>query len=459
MRLFRMDAAMVRLLQHFRRLARDENGVAMILFAMMALVLIPVAGGALDYSSTLTVRARAAAAADAAALAIASRAQTDQATAKKLAAALLAAQYPVSERHGANINAPAVDLSVQGSVEVRISGSVPSLFLTVIGIAELPVSARAVARRSGQKVDVVMVLDNTGSMRGGKLAALKTAAKKLPERLLSKAKGALDAQIGLVPFTSTVNVGAERTDAWLTRPESTGEKDIKKTWQGCVLARRNPNDVRDTDHIAGGTWKPLFRAYNEYDRHQHHDGPNGQCLQCTNFGCSEVVPLSKILPLSKDAEQVNTAIDSMNADGSTAIPIGLAWGWRVLSPTAPFVEAQRAGKGQSPVRRVIILLTDGENNLVVDQEGTLSKNTAYGDAPLDNSSLNNRTQTLCDSIKGEGIQIYTINFEVKQQHKHVMKSCASTNCKGTCNYDGSSATIGTIFEAIANDLGRTRLAY
>ena len=80
----------------------------------------------------------------------------DQAKAKKLAAALLAAQYPASERNGARIDVLAVDLSVRGRVEVRIGGSVPALFLTVIGMAELPINARAVASRtSGQNIDVV----------------------------------------------------------------------------------------------------------------------------------------------------------------------------------------------------------------------------------------------------------------------------------------------------------------
>jgi hypothetical protein len=47
--------------------------------------------------------------------------------------------------------------------------------------------------------------------------------------------------------------------------------------------------------------------------------------------------------------------------GGTNQAEGLAWGWRVLSPSAPFTEGRPYNDPSDPVRKVIVLMTDGEN--------------------------------------------------------------------------------------------------
>ena len=49
----------------------------------------------------------------------------------------------------------------------------------------------------------------------------------------------------------------------------------------------------------------------------------------------------------------------MQARGNTVIPQGLSWGWRAISPSAPFVEG--APYGDQDTIKAIILLTDGAN--------------------------------------------------------------------------------------------------
>lgn len=66
-----------------------------------------------------------------------------------------------------------------------------------------------------------------------------------------------------------------------------------------------------------------------------------------------------VLPLTSDVTAVNTAIDGMSAYGQTYIPSGLVWGWRVLSPGAPFNESKKATDPK--VSQVLILMTDGAN--------------------------------------------------------------------------------------------------
>ncbi|MDN5842881.1 MAG: hypothetical protein L0H54_05470, partial [Alcaligenaceae bacterium] len=72
----------------------------------------------------------------------------------------------------------------------------------------------------------------------------------------------------------------------------------------------------------------------------------------------------KTLFLNDDQDTVDGAIDDMEAKGSTLIPSGLLWAWRMLDPAW-----QGAWDGSSKpqptnpkaLRKVIVLLTDGEN--------------------------------------------------------------------------------------------------
>ena len=50
----------------------------------------------------------------------------------------------------------------------------------------------------------------------------------------------------------------------------------------------------------------------------------------------------------------------MIADGSTHVVLGATWGWRVLSPTAPYSEG--AAYNDADTQKALILMTDGENN-------------------------------------------------------------------------------------------------
>ena len=56
------------------------------------------------------------------------------------------------------------------------------------------------------------------------------------------------------------------------------------------------------------------------------------------------------------------AIDNMIASGYTNIAQGIAWGWHVLSPTAPFEEGEEYT--DQAWKKFIIVMTDGDNNWV-----------------------------------------------------------------------------------------------
>ena len=59
-----------------------------------------------------------------------------------------------------------VTLGDDGSVVATVTGSVDTTMARIIGVTEMPISVTSQAIRSLGKVEVALVLDNTGSMAG-----------------------------------------------------------------------------------------------------------------------------------------------------------------------------------------------------------------------------------------------------------------------------------------------------
>ena len=215
-------------------------------------------------------------------------------------------------------------------------------------------------------------------------------------------------------------------------------------------------------------------------------GPNADC------------GAAAILPLSDSPTTVVTSINNMVAEGGTNIHEGAAWGYRVLSPTAPFTEGKPFAESTS---KVMILMTDGENttyNLTNPNYCNSTQmlayngscyNSAYGypynsrnnDSTSSSSGgierlgylgisnaslvteLNLRTVQACTNAKAQGITIYTIGLateEAKQSTPAVVRKmltdCASTTDKAY--FPAQPSELKSVFLAIAGQLAALRLA-
>jgi hypothetical protein len=124
-----------------------------------------------------------------------------------------------------------------------------------------------------------MALDNSGSMSGTKIEALRQAATDAIGILFAGAKNPDDVKIGIVPFAASVNVGNGNAAAnWIYRGSEAslaypvfadgGSKsrfdvlgEIGRTWAGCVEARPAPYDTNDTipnDADVNTMFVPMF---------------------------------------------------------------------------------------------------------------------------------------------------------------------------------------------------------
>jgi Flp pilus assembly protein TadG len=201
-----------------------------------------------------------------------------------------------------------------------------------------------------------------------------------------------------------------------------------------------------------------------------------------NRGCP-----TPITPLTTNRNTVVNAVRAMRdwSGGGTNQAEGLAWGWRVLSPAAPFTEGRPYG---DDVRKVIVLMSDGENTNVGSDPVFASDYSAYNHLGLwrdyasggvlsqllgavlrgimppvyrrniDSSSsyvryVDNRQRAVCEAIKEQGIEIYVVRF--RSGNANLMRSCATSN---EHFYNASNASeLHAAFKAIGTGIGALRL--
>ncbi|MDF1599835.1 pilus assembly protein TadG-related protein [Mesorhizobium sp. YIM 152430] len=176
-----------------------------------------------------------------------------------------------------------------------------------------------------------------------------------------------------------------------------------------------------------------------------------------------------IVPLTKDMAKVRAGIDAMqfwNGSG-TNISEGLAWGWRVLSPEAPYTQA--APFGSDSVSKFMVLMTDGTNvsfgasNTINKSDygsygflGTKGANnaasridgkTSQGEAE---KVLNTWTGNMCAQMKSQGVEVFTVLYNVTNAAvKTLFETCASRKE----NFHMASNT--TALEKAFSDIGRS----
>jgi len=177
--------------------------------------------------------------------------------------------------------------------------------------------------------------------------------------------------------------------------------------------------------------------------------------------------MQPVLALTNDKQAIFDKITALNPSGNTHIPLGLAWGWRVLSPTPPFTEG--AAYDAPLWIKALVLMTDGENT-VPTESSTLnaSRYTAYSYASegrLNGATTSNAMETeidasltrTCNNVKATGIRVYTVAFTVTTQNvKDLLQGCASDP---SLYYDAADEqALLDAFAAIAEDLSRLRLS-
>jgi Flp pilus assembly protein TadG len=208
---------MLKIGQTCKYFLNDARGNVAILFGAAAIPLVIGIGAAVDYGRALLMRERMQVALDAATLAIGSWPGLSTADMQTKAQIYFNANLPPSARLG---SLSPLNLSTSGNaIIVSVSGSVPTTFMRLANVDHIDIGASTTVVVGMGTVEVALSLDNSGSMAGSKIDALKTAAKDLVDTLFTAAQNSNEPdpiKIALVPFAASVNVGSQYANAsWM----------------------------------------------------------------------------------------------------------------------------------------------------------------------------------------------------------------------------------------------------
>ncbi|KQY93476.1 pilus assembly protein TadG [Caulobacter sp. Root1455] len=254
------------------RLRDDERGAIAVQFALLMIPIAILTFGLIDLSRTSVQKRQLQDALDAATLMAARSTATTDAALDTVGDAALATEMaglgvPLTRANSTFALGP--NNTVVGAIQnVTIKPIISNLWSS----GDTHVAAGSTVMRSVNKLEVALVLDNTGSMGSTlgsgtkKIDALIDASKSLVDVLAAAAARATETdavKISVVPFSMTVNVGStyQNQTSWLAgKMPTTGYgadvfatnqnrftllSNLGLTWAGCVESRPAPYDVTD----------------------------------------------------------------------------------------------------------------------------------------------------------------------------------------------------------------------
>jgi hypothetical protein len=189
--------------------------------------------------------------------------------------------------------------------------------------------------------------------------------------------------------------------------------------------------------------------------------------QMTGSGLNKC-PDAEVVPLTANSKTLLDTIDDFQANGYTAGAIGIQWAYYMLSPGwRPAITGAGLGDGPADhntkkISKVAILMTDGQFNTAY--AGVTGSYNSQGTKSRANA------ESLCTNMKGEGIEIYTIGFDLnnkdmsqteRDQAKGVLKNCATKDTSSIKHYFEAStgAELDAAFQEIISNTERLALTH
>ncbi|HYM32136.1 MAG TPA: hypothetical protein VEU47_12595 [Candidatus Cybelea sp.] len=453
------------IMRRVRALLRSRDGAVAMVFSLAAIAGIVSAGMAIDMARAYTVKVRLGAALDAAGLAVGGTTGMTDAQLQARFTNYFNANYP-SSALGTPKNVVMNIDHANNQINVTAQATVNTTLMRVIGFNSMTVAASAQITMQTAGLELALVLDNTGSMlNNNNIGALQNDSVQLVNILFGANSTANQLKVSVVPFVTAVNPGSIASSLVSSMPHPYSATDQTK-WRGCVTEPAFPAD--ESEFVSPGqrqqywwtsasdnTWTNSNIAISESLCNNSH-GPN--------LGCG-----TPVTPLTSDKTTLLNALNSMQAwcRSGTIIHVGMAWGWRTISPSSPFTPAGLPYNTPG-WKKAMVIETDGVNQMFRPSGSAfLSDFTSFGrldqgllgttSSATATAILNNRITDMCNAIKAKGITIYAITFtSAASGSQTLFKNCATDPTKYFNAPD--QATLQTAFTTIANQLNNLRLS-
>lgn len=257
------------------------------------------------------------------------------------------------------------------NVKAQAKANADPMFLGLIGIDDFQAKAVSVAEQRINNVEIVLVLDVSGSMgnsisRGtSKIAALRSAAKEFVATVRAN-----DVEnrisIAIVPFNAQVNIGPDLMAQYNARyPHGQANSNCLEipasAYSNPTLSTTDPISIfayadtststsKSTSYVSASSGAPSF------------------------YYCPATTGNVVRLP-SSDVATLQGYIDQLTDDGNTSITLGMKWGLTLVDPGARPMFQNLVNAGKIPANfagrpfdwddgdamKVIVVMTDGEH--------------------------------------------------------------------------------------------------
>lgn len=339
-----------------QRFVRSEDGTITTFALMVFIMMVAVAGIAIDIMRYETQRVQLQYTLDRAVLAAAAVAQPLNPV------EVVENYFDISGLDNYRLN---VDLEegvnwrrVNAYAELEIN----TIFMHMFGIRVLTSPAEGAAEERIRNVEVSLVLDISGSMDGDRNTNMRAAAREFVTTILEPNRDDLGnlVSVSIIPYNGMVNVGSTLAPHF----------NLSSEHNASNCARFSSDHFTRTD----------LSTTEEIERIAHYDHDNYNTNAAYSAPLCPTGDYGAILPFEHDEDVLHTYIDSLGAQGWTAIDLGVNWAAALLDPAArPAIDALVADGTLHPdyagrpanfdddeTIKVIVVMTDGANTRQYD---------------------------------------------------------------------------------------------
>ncbi len=312
------------------------------------------------------------------------------------------------------------------------------LFFPLFRVGDVQrVSTVSAAIYSDKKIEVAMMLDVTGSMGGQKIKDLKAAANNAIDAFLSGQDATKPrVRVAIVPYANAVNTGSLNNVVYAEKKFTTTEPP------------------KLDDPAAASAYSAPDNCATERKGAQQFTDASPYSAMVNRDYRLDFCPNAVLRPLTADIDALKNTVKGFSANGHTGGHIGVQWSWYMLSPKWKDVlpkAAQPDAYDPKKVAKYAILMTDGEFN------------TAFAGVPKNGDPKNqatlsrNNAERLCDAMRKDGIEIFSVGFQLKESSaKGVMKNCSTKDTSSIRHYYEASSgdELNQAFLEIAQNIER-----
>lgn len=410
----------------FEKWTKSEDGASAVIYALCIIPMMMMIGFSIDTSRIRSSKTVMQSALDTAALGAGKMLADATLTDAEVTAAAIA----IFKENDLNATAqldcpdPLVEIDrVTSVVKVSNNCNLPMIFGGFFAKDSVNIAESSSVTAGVTRLDLALMLDVSGSMKGQKIEDLKAAAKQAADRLITPASGDR-VRLAFNTYSTSLNAGEYAADALgLTGYTLDTIGGVE------VLVSPDGSDVR----------RPCVSERETSQIFTDAEPDVGQWIGDKATDC----PVSSILPLTSDVDKFKNEIDTLEAGGWTAGHIGTAWAWYLISPEWSDIwpaTSKPHGYTEPDTVKAVILMTDGSFNTVYDN--------GLGDS-------SEQSLDLCENMIDRGVLVYSVAFKAPTDAKKTLEDCAGDPSRF---FDATSgAELKAAYDKIASQLSKLAL--